>query len=1692
MRIRLRMLGLICTLLFAPSLYGQYAPICDVTCKPNPSSPNYAGTFAARSTPNNMRGQSSVLGTVAKGAPKGRLPLVGSQSYSYAVPILHLPGRNGLDVNLTLYYNSRVWIHDLANNTMTFNADQDFPTYGFRLGYGFIEGSNADVTGNLGYVLTEGDGTKRDLTTIDGSTYQSLDSSYIDWYPSSLTLKRKDGSQWFYQQVGTSKIYRPIKIEDTNGNYISISYSTASNVGNLAISTIIDTLGRQITFNYDSNGRLTSITAPAYNSGTYTVTTFSWTTIALNYHFSVSVKDSPSNGSNINVLTAVQYASGAGYTFSYGGWGIVNQITRISSNGTTRSYVSYNFPSSSTSLSDAPAYTLETVNDGIQTASWTYSTTYSGSLVDHMAITAPNGTVSTTYLWAVSGQWNIGLMNYSTVTSPSGTLLRKTAIQWGTDSQTVSYPLNPCPINVFSWLSDTNQESLVSYSYTTYKNVSQVKEYDYGPVLARTTNTTYLTTSSYITQHILDRPTQVQVYNANGNLIARNDFSYDENSPLPISGASQHDDTNYGSAFNIRGNLTSVARYANAAGGSGAVTRQFTYDTLGNLLTAAVDCCQSESWSFVSGTQYAYPDSMTRGTGPQFSSSWTYDFNTGLTASATDENQKTTSFTYDVMKRVTRVTRPDSVNINYAYNDSDAQPNVQATVPINSSYSVVQTTTLDGLGRTIKQQSASAGNSITSIVDTQYNTIGRVSQVSNPHSTSEQQVWTTYSYDNLGRPTTVTPPGSAGSYQYSYQGNATTVTDPGAKQRKTFMDAMGRLAQVYEPGYDDGSAGTGSVTFTGAQAWILITNPNPPPAHIQLLDSGYASVTIGSYTATYPYGLDGQPDDPSSIAAGLAYTLNNDGNSPVTATAAGGTLTLISKVPGPQSNYSLSASVATYDSSDFPNGSFHSSPSGSTLTGGTDGSGANGHSPSLSTPLVTVYNYDASDNLVSLFQGQQQRTFVYDGLSRLTSATTPEAGTINYTYNSYSLVSSRTDARQVTTNYTYDGLNRLKTITYSEPQGVTVPLPHEVDLGYDSGGASANANDRRTSMTDGVGSETYTYDVLGRVTNLAKTIGATYSTGYLYNYISGLTQINYPSGRQVQQSFDAIGRLSQIQSGGINYLSNIAYNSAFEPTSLSYGNGVAGSFTYNSQLQLASLAYTKGSTLFSSTYNYGTGDNGQIQSITDNVDSGRTVNYTYDAWSRLKTAATNGSTNYPAWGLSWSYDRYGNRKSQTVTAGTGPSNSLTFAYPGGAQTNHPDGYAFDLAGNMTNDGINTLAYDAENRVVTSTANGVSTTYTYDGTGLRVQKQVGNATPTVYVFSGTKVIAEYNLGAAPTSPNKEYIYGGSSLLATISASTTTYHHPDHLSIRLDTDSSGNVLGQQGHYPFGESWYATGTTTKWQFTGYERDSESANDYATARSYVNRFGRFSSPDPLAGTLANPQSLNRYSYVQSDPINAVDPLGSTLVCLLDQMGNCAQVFSFGGGNPFEAEEYRHEEIITFGYDPEFPNKNGMKDRFDMCLNEYGDKNAKANLTLEGYLEAQKAAGDAGISTADVLALWDNENSLRMDTTIGGRDVWLPGPHGEIGPIQLRLAASLDLGRLLPDGWNHNALANLTAGARYYARLINHSQIPESQAAAAYNAGQRGYRRGKRAAAGAQYQKAFDEHRADHARLDECMRTGK
>jgi len=59
--------------------------------------------------------------------------------------------------------------------------------------------------------------------------------------------------------------------------------------------------------------------------------------------------------------------------------------------------------------------------------------------------------------------------------------------------------------------------------------------------------------------------------------------------------------------------------------------------------------------------------------------------------------------------------------------------------------------------------------------------------------------------------------------------------------------------------------------------------------------------------------------------------------------------------------------------------------------------------------------------------------------------------------------------------------------------------------------------------------------------------------------------------------------------------------------------------------------------------------------------------------------------------------------------------------------------------------------------------------------------------------------------------------------------------------------------------------------------ERDEASGLDHTWFRKNESRAGRWTSPDPYNGSIdiGNPQSLNRYSYVENQPANYADPSG-------------------------------------------------------------------------------------------------------------------------------------------------------------------------------------------------------------------------
>ncbi|MGB6429253.1 MAG: hypothetical protein WBF06_01610 [Candidatus Acidiferrales bacterium] len=139
--------------------------------------------------------------------------------------------------------------------------------------------------------------------------------------------------------------------------------------------------------------------------------------------------------------------------------------------------------------------------------------------------------------------------------SSSGTLLRS-ATYVEDDLQDVE----SVTTSIGNGMSSTSK-----YGYTGYAYLPDlVQVYDFNGNLLRETDVSYVQTSTYENQHILDLPSSISVYRGSGSsrgtMIAQTNFSYDATSLSSQTGATNHDDSNYSASQTVRGNLTGVSR----------------------------------------------------------------------------------------------------------------------------------------------------------------------------------------------------------------------------------------------------------------------------------------------------------------------------------------------------------------------------------------------------------------------------------------------------------------------------------------------------------------------------------------------------------------------------------------------------------------------------------------------------------------------------------------------------------------------------------------------------------------------------------------------------------------------------------------------------------------------------------------------------------------------------------------------------------------------------------------------------------------------------------------------------------------------------------------------------------------------------------------------------------------------------
>jgi RHS repeat-associated protein len=551
----------------------------------------------------------------------------------------------------------------------------------------------------------------------------------------------------------------------------------------------------------------------------------------------------------------------------------------------------------------------------------------------------------------------------------------------------------------------------------------------------------------------------------------------------------------------------------------------------------------------------------------------------------------------------------------------------------------------------------------------------------------------------------------------------------------------------------------------------------------------------------------------------------------------------------------------------------------------------------------TCYTYDQLGDLTGVTQGAQTRSYSYDALSRLTTSVAPET-TTNYTYltanqtlcsGNPNLPCTRSDARRTPIDYAYDQLNRLTGITYTD--GKT----HAIGYTYDAG---TNQRGFRTGMTDGSGSTTWTYFTNGWLQKEQRTIaGKTNTLSYTYNGDGTVAAITYPSGNVVTYGIGSDERSTTATdvTHNLNYVATASYMPPGELSSMIFGqatgfNGINNTAAFNSRLFFTgATASTSSVTAQSVSLSYNS--NGTVSSMQNAVTSGLSESFTYDSLDRILSAATSASSGAGCWGQSFGPsgtppsgppdDRWSNLTEINVTQCTTSGLSVTASSATNQVTTA--GYGYDVVGNMTADGRTGYAYsfDAENHMTQASGTPSGTwTYTYDGNGLRVEKTNGTSGTLYWRNLAGNTIAETDLtGSTTDSAYREYIFFAGQRVAQRDATTPTpnvyFYYSDRVgSTTTITTATGTPCYQATFTPYGQEMATQATcSTNYKLAGYERDAETGFDYAFARYYNSTLGRFVSPDPLAGDVSDPQTLNRYAYVENSPTNFVDPNG-THVC--------------------------------------------------------------------------------------------------------------------------------------------------------------------------------------------------------------------
>lgn len=890
-----------------------------------------------------------------------------------------------------------------------------------------------------------------------------------------------------------------------------------------------------------------------------------------------------------------------------------------------------------------------------------------------------------------------------------------------------------------------------------------------------------------------------------------------------------------------------------------------TYNTKGQLI----------SESTMSGTSRLIADKLSEydELGTQIRVGLDIDASGALTAASTDRITET-SVTYeksgnDWFKTTTTTT--------YLI-DNNTTPTIQTqrerltNFAINGTDKVVSEITItdvagNNTGSTSAVDRAAKKSTVTtdtpdSNIDSVSITINGLLQSSTP---STPQSATTYAYDALGRPASVTDPRTGATTQsYSattgqlistsdavqtttydyYLGTQTNAgrlkSQTNANGKKVFFNysSRGEMVQTWgdttyplEYVYDSYGQRTELHTFRagagwGASAWPTVT-------------AGTADVTKWFYHD--PTGLLTQKQDATTKQVIYAYdTLGRMATRSWARLGGGGSPVSTAFAYDPNTG-----ELRTIDYSDATQDVTFAYDRGGRQSTITDFAGSHTRAFSAAGELQT-------EQIVGGVLDGVQVSVGYDSFLRRNS--------LQAAYNATGLVSQ---------TYAYDTSSRLGTVTSGGQTATYAYYPTTGFLNtttFTGGTSTARSYDTlgrlqsiatSTLASGTVASYTYTYNSLSQRTKVAREDGSYWSYGYNdrgelvfgKKYWSDNSPV---MGQQAEYSFDNIGNRNSTKAGGNEV-----------------GSLRPATYTANSLNQ-----YTQ-RTVPGAVDVLGTADTAARVTVNDQATN-RKADYFYKELAVNNAAASV----YSQINVVGAKNNYGAGGEDAVTQQGGRVYVPTAV----------EAYTYDADGNLTSDGRWFYTWDAENRLTSMQAIASVPVeakrrleFDYDYMGRRIQKKVygwnvPNASyqlqsTTKFVYDELSLIAEIDGSNAAI---RSYAWGGGQLLI-VSGAGNTYFVADDGNQNVSTlvkASTGTLSASYDYDALGQTAKAVGeyaSQNPIRFMSQYADSETGFVYYAYRFYNPQTGRWISADPIGDS----GGVNVYAYVDNDSVNGFDWLG-------------------------------------------------------------------------------------------------------------------------------------------------------------------------------------------------------------------------